>query len=622
MSRRIDPTRPTVLACIALLAVACGREAPEVAVDAGAGGPDRAKAAEATPAGEDGAGDGPESQPTPAPGPPKRIYAARYVGNVRAAPDRDADRIGYLRAGAVLQAKTAAPVGHEGCRGGWYELTTGGFVCDGRTVTAFEGERLPERQPAQPDLEAKLPYRYGVSRRDRVPVYRRLPTDEEAAEHEGYVIPGTEPPKAEGAPAGDGAARGGEGDEGDADEGDPSEGDGADDGPGAGAGRDAEAGGGAGEAAGGAAASGGRASAGAAAGGGATTERATAGSGQGEGAGGATAGGAGASGGAEARSGAEAAAEGDDALALLDEEELDAGPPTLEDLMADDDSVVMRWMMKGFYVSLDRDFGIGRRRYWRTLSNGYIPYRSLYEVDGSDFQGVVVDGRTWSLPIGFLLSSRDRAYTVDARGRLRRGQAPGYHHVFRIVGEEEHSGTSYYVADDGRRFRVRDVTRIGRSPRPDEVGAGEKWIDVDLTHQTLVAYEGDTPVFATLVSTGRIEDPDDPAQNHATPSGTFRITSKHLAGMMDGDNAIDGPYSIEDVPYVMYFELAYAFHTAFWHNRFGRTKSHGCVNMSPRDARHLFGWADPPLPEGWHGAYPTEETPGTWVHVHGETPEG
>jgi lipoprotein-anchoring transpeptidase ErfK/SrfK len=98
------------------------------------------------------------------------------------------------------------------------------------------------------------------------------------------------------------------------------------------------------------------------------------------------------------------------------------------------------------------------------------------------------------------------------------------------------------------------------------------------------------------------------------------VKSKHLTDTMDGDTAVDGPYSVDDVPYVMYFELAYALHSAFWHNGFGIPRSHGCVNLAPLDARRVFEWADPPLPEGWHSAYPTAETPGTWIHVHGETP--
>ena len=55
--------------------------------------------------------------------------------------------------------------------------------------------------------------------------------------------------------------------------------------------------------------------------------------------------------------------------------------------------------------------------------------------------------------------------------------------------------------------------------------------------------------------------------------------------LMDGDGTVvDGPYSIEDVPYVQYFWRSFAFHTAFWHDNFGRQQSHGCVNLAPLDA--------------------------------------
>ena len=57
---------------------------------------------------------------------------------------------------------------------------------------------------------------------------------------------------------------------------------------------------------------------------------------------------------------------------------------------------------------------------------------------------------------------------------------------------------------------------------------------------------------------------------------------------MDGDVATDGPYSIEDVPWIMYFNGSYALHGAFWHANFGHEQSHGCVNLSPaRRARAL-----------------------------------
>jgi lipoprotein-anchoring transpeptidase ErfK/SrfK len=129
-------------------------------------------------------------------------------------------------------------------------------------------------------------------------------------------------------------------------------------------------------------------------------------------------------------------------------------------------------------------------------------------------------------------------------------------------------------------------------PRPKLVARKERWIRVDLDRQTLTAYEGDTPVFATLVSSGVAE--------HATPTGLFRVHAKHVATTMD-DFAADGAYSIEDVPWTMYFMGSYALHAAFWHERFGNPRSHGCVNLSPRDARWLFFWSLPELPSGWHG---------------------
>ena len=89
---------------------------------------------------------------------------------------------------------------------------------------------------------------------------------------------------------------------------------------------------------------------------------------------------------------------------------------------------------------------------------------------------------------------------------------------------------------------------------------------------------------------------------------------------MDNDEPGEPPYSLEDVPYVMYFKGAYAFHSAFWHDRFGRPRSHGCINLAPKDAKWLYNWAGPDLPESWHGGAATEENPGTWVWVHGDTP--
>ena len=131
---------------------------------------------------------------------------------------------------------------------------------------------------------------------------------------------------------------------------------------------------------------------------------------------------------------------------------------------------------------------------------------------------------------------------------------------------------------------------MARPQIPEDVGEDEKWIDVDLTRQQLVAFEGKKPVFATLVSTGR-RNPQDPEHDFPTPPGVYRIREKHVTTTMDGDVASDGPYSIEDVPWVMYFNGDQAFHGAYWHNNFGHVMSHGCINLRIPDAKYLYDWA-------------------------------
>jgi lipoprotein-anchoring transpeptidase ErfK/SrfK len=65
----------------------------------------------------------------------------------------------------------------------------------------------------------------------------------------------------------------------------------------------------------------------------------------------------------------------------------------------------------------------------------------------------------------------------------------------------------------------------------------------------------------------------------------------------------------------MYFSGSVALHAAFWHEKFGRVRSHGCVNLAPMDAHWLFDWAGPRLPVGWHGVLSTAEQPGTFVVI-------
>ena len=117
------------------------------------------------------------------------------------------------------------------------------------------------------------------------------------------------------------------------------------------------------------------------------------------------------------------------------------------------------------------------------------------------------------------------------------------------------------------------------SPAPASGQSEERWIDVDISEQRLTAYEGETLVRTTLVSTG--------LPNTPTPLGQFRIWIKFRYDDMAGAD-----YYIEDVPYVMYFHEGYGLHGVTWHGNFGHPMSHGCVNLPTPEAAWLFEWAE------------------------------
>jgi len=118
--------------------------------------------------------------------------------------------------------------------------------------------------------------------------------------------------------------------------------------------------------------------------------------------------------------------------------------------------------------------------------------------------------------------------------------------------------------------------------RPFGVKSDEPWIDVDLTAQTLNAYEGNELVYTTKISSGTNDNP--------TVTGMFRVWLRLESQTMDGAR-LGYDYYLENVPYVMYFFEDYALHGAYWHNNFGYQMSHGCVNLAPSDAGWLFNWS-------------------------------
>jgi lipoprotein-anchoring transpeptidase ErfK/SrfK len=125
--------------------------------------------------------------------------------------------------------------------------------------------------------------------------------------------------------------------------------------------------------------------------------------------------------------------------------------------------------------------------------------------------------------------------------------------------------------------------------RPNTGGStgGEHWIDINLTNQTVYAYEGNTVVNSFVVSTGTWQ--------HPTVTGQYRVYVKYRYTDMSGPG-----YYLPNVPFTMYFYQGYALHGTYWHSNFGTPMSHGCVNFSIPDAEWIYNFS----------------TVGTLVNVH------
>ncbi|MEZ4225459.1 MAG: L,D-transpeptidase [Polyangiaceae bacterium] len=232
-------------------------------------------------------------------------------------------------------------------------------------------------------------------------------------------------------------------------------------------------------------------------------------------------------------------------------------------------------------------------------------------VRPSTFHGAEL-GEGETLPVAFLDSHYSQRFKQNDAGQLSVSENLSHRQALKLTGKKR---LGFYELRDGD-FVPQEGLRIvePRESYPSFAVGTRKWIDISIREQTLVAYVGKKPVYATLVSTGR-GGMGDPEKVHATARGTFMIHSKHVSATMDGSEDKSDSYNLLDVPFVQYFHKGYALHGTYWHDEFGKVRSHGCVNLSPIDAAWLFEWTDPIVPVGWHSVLNKDR--GTVVFIHG-----
>lgn len=469
--------------------------------------------------------DGSYRAPPPIPEGRPRLFARAMLVPVHAKPDPSSRKIGFLRAGAAIEADEGE-AGRGGCPKGWRAVKPAGFVCQNEKVTADDKDPIVVAMRA-PDRSQKLPYMYGTVTRGG-PVYSKIPTAADLDRHEpnlakhitkwkndevsgaGYGLElwyKWKPP---------------------------------------------------------------------------TTTSAW-------------------------QAWEDKVTDTDIPAYLRDGGQL----PNLSGLIKEGSAKIDDVDRRQGAAFIDSFLHEGRR-YNVTTDLRLVPADRYRPIKGSDLVGVRI-GVDVEFPFALVRRKGGKQYTWSASKKkmIEAGELE-YRAAIQLTGKQKIvSDKLHYETKDGTWVDDRHASRLDPAKRMPKWGKnGEKWIDVNITKQTLVAFEGEKAVYATIVSTG-----EDGLLEGArtTEKGIFRIHTKYVTTTMDSD-AVGEEFELRDVPYVQYFKEGFALHGAYWHDAFGMPKSHGCINLAPEDARRLFHWTEPSVPPNWHGA--AKSLTGTVLFVH------
>jgi hypothetical protein len=260
---------------------------------------------------------------------------------------------------------------------------------------------------------------------------------------------------------------------------------------------------------------------------------------------------------------------------------------------------------------------------WTAPDESHEPQRLGLKMDGrfvraddleaaaiSDFQGTALNKEV-ELPVAYVVRRGVRSWEMQDGAALK-GDELGYHERLFLTGRfRTVEGHRFWAAKDGRWVRHQDVTVLRRRHEFPEFASGaQKWLDVSIVTGSLIAYQGQEPIYASLVSVGR-DRLGDPKTTASTEQGLFRVVRKQIT-----KRSSDSPdASLHDAPWAMELESGDWIHAAPHHDRFGIEHSDGNVEISAADGKFLWNWATPEVPADWHGVVVEPADESTFVLI-------
>ena len=215
-------------------------------------------------------------------------------------------------------------------------------------------------------------------------------------------------------------------------------------------------------------------------------------------------------------------------------------------------------------------------------SGNWLRHEDLKQAKASVFTGMLLP-EGWAHPFAIILdkSGTRASLKPGEKGSAESGYVARRYRLVNIFARvEDEDGKVWYLIGPRRWIRQELVAKFAPAAKPQDVVG--RWVAVDLFEQTLIAYEDDKPVFATVISSGR--------KGSETDEGLFKVWARLISDPMSGTTSEGDPYALQHVPWVMYFKGGQSLHGTYWHDSFGYRRSGGCVNLSISDARWLYDW--------------------------------
>ena len=236
---------------------------------------------------------------------------------------------------------------------------------------------------------------------------------------------------------------------------------------------------------------------------------------------------------------------------------------------------------------------------WYQVDQGYT-YSGWVQPVETNYQKPIFTipekGQVGEITVPFTDTKRDPYVYADRGYRVFYGST---HWVKRVIVQRDEKSIWYeiydsylkenrYVASHDMRLVPNDELTTLSPDVPDQ----DKHIVVDLSTQLVTAFEGEKLVFSQRCASG--------VKGNDTPKGEFSTYHKGPSIHMTNEgDAIEEEtvYSLPGVPWCSFFTGAgNAFHGTWWHNDYGRPRSHGCVNLPSEAAKFIYRWTKPYVP--------------------------